>query len=109
MNDSRQPELEILALEGLELLLELTLTGHPSYQDTRAQTDELLKKILEESLYILRQEDETTSLEELGGLRAVRRLSNLITRSQELPEQLRPVLKKTPTQKALAEFLGEGY
>jgi len=102
-----KPTLELLTLEGLELALELKLRGYPSYKDTSSLLEEAMKELLEKVLDILRREDETASLENLGGLGAVRRLSNLIKHSQELPEHQRPALRKSLMEQLQGEFLGE--
>jgi hypothetical protein len=95
-----------LALEVLRFVLELRDRGHPQLEQTSARIDDLVRHVVGEGLNILRLEDETTSLELLGGVVAVRRLTQMTNRSRKLPEHLRPELEKTLSQKILERGRG---
>lgn len=106
MSDSSNPgHAEVLlppAREAFAFLCELVESGNvPRHglESSQARINALLRHVLEESLNILRHEDETVSIEQLGGRTAVRRLVELQHTAEALPEEVRPVLEKTLSQK----------
>jgi hypothetical protein len=95
-------ELLTLSREAYELLVELAESGNVEVhglQTSLERIEKLAGHVLEEALNVLRLEDETLSLEQTGGLRAVRKLVELTNRARRLPEELRPELEQTLSQK----------
>jgi len=68
--------------------------------------EKLLAHVLQESLNILRHEDETVSIEQLGGRTAVRRLVELQHAAAKLPESVRPMLEPTLSQQIQSQSRG---
>lgn len=84
-----------LARDALGLLADLTEGGHAQLSSTPARTQALMRHVLQESLSILRHEDETVALEQLGGRTAVRRLAGLTRAALELPDiELEPTISQ---------------
>jgi len=75
-----------LARDALGLLADLTEGGHAQLTSTSARSEALMRHVLQESLNILRHEDETVALEKLGGRTAVRRVAELTRAARELPD-----------------------
>jgi len=87
--------------EAFVFLCELVESGNvPRYglESSQERINALLLHVLQESLNILRHEDETLSVEQLGGRTAVRKLVEMQHAIQELPEEVRPILEKTLSQ-----------
>jgi len=84
-----------LARDALGLLADLTEGGHAQLTSTPARSEALMRHVLQESLNILRHEDETVALEKLGGRTAVRHLAELTRAALELPDvELEPTLSQ---------------
>lgn len=91
-----------LSKEAYDLLIELAESGNVEIhglQTSLERIEKLAEHVLEEAINVLRLEDETLSLEQTGGLRAVRKLVELTNRSRRLPEELRPELEQTLSQR----------
>lgn len=101
-NPSATAALLPVAREAFAFLCELAESGNVAVyglEQSQERINTLLHHVLQESLNILRHEDETVSLEQLGGIAAVRRLVDLQHAARALPADLRPDLERTLSQK----------
>lgn len=99
---SRAESLLPVAREAFAFLCDLVESGNvPLYglENSQERINVLLHHVLQESLNILRHEDETVSIEQLGGRKAVLRLVHLGHAAAALPEEVRPALELTLSQK----------
>lgn len=90
-----------LSKEAFAFLAELASSGHVEavgLPDSPRRIELLMRQVLQESLNILRHEDETVSLEQLGGRGAVIRLVDLVNAARQLPDGQRPELEPTLSQ-----------
>ena len=95
-------ELIGLSKEAFAFLTELAESGiveKHGLPNSPTRIEKLLCHVLQESVNILRHEDETLSIETLGGLTAVRRLVTLQHAVAKLPDEVRPQLEQTLSQK----------
>ena len=95
-------ELIGLSKEAFAFLTALAESGNVEMYglpSSPGRIEKLLCHVLGESVNILREEDETLSIETLGGLTAVRRLVTLQHAVAKLPDGVRPELKQAFSQK----------
>lgn len=96
-----------LSKEAFAFLTELVESGNVEtfgLPSSPERIEVLLAHVLQESLNILRHEDETVSIEQLGGRTAVRRLVELQHAAAALPEPIR--LEPTLSQKIQSQSRG---
>ena len=90
-----------LSKEAVAFLAELASSGHVEavgLSESPRRIEVLMRQVLQESLNILRHEDETVSLEHLGGRGAVIRLVDLVNAARQLPDGQRPEFELTLSQ-----------
>jgi hypothetical protein len=90
-----------IATDVLAFVVELIRSGNVEkygYKTSTGRIERLLAHVVEEGINVLRHEDETLSIEYLGGISSVRRLQTLIRAAKELPDELRPDFERTITQ-----------
>lgn len=108
-NPSTSAALLPVAREAFAFLCELAESGNVAaygLETSQERINVLLQHVLQESLNILRHEDETVSIEQLGGRTAVLRLVGLGHAARALPEEVRPVFEQTLSQRVLAKSHG---